>query len=342
LLDSLLQEIPNMMTIMGKPLCRRTASCARTLLTCKHISSTLAVSRHFSYTDFYTKVSSLPAVHFIQDNLVLFHDATGLPWWGTFILSTVGLRAVISLPAQITSQKVACKRQLLNKEMENTLIPSLKKATDAHVKINGWSEQQAKKSFARVAREIYSQKVIEYNCHMSKLFLPLYIQIPFWICMSMGIRNLVERASQSNLSISTDNERLFQLCTEGALWFPDLTIPDAWFVLPFVVGSSFALNVFIGSLRIKPEMNEKLIQRSKAITYVLYSFCALLIPIASIQPSALTLYWSTSGVFSIMINLLLLSPKFRTLVRIPKTDLDSKSPYRDIKTNILSKLVKTK
>lgn len=54
----------------------------------------------------------------------------GIPWYGTIILCTASLRLMISLPAQTTSQKVASKRFLLFKEMEEIIIPSLRRATD--------------------------------------------------------------------------------------------------------------------------------------------------------------------------------------------------------------------
>ena len=45
------------------------------------------------------------------------------------MLFTVGLRTVLSLPAQVTSHKVAAKRTILFKEI-NEILPNLKAATE--------------------------------------------------------------------------------------------------------------------------------------------------------------------------------------------------------------------
>jgi len=123
----------------------------------------------------------------------------------------------------------------------------------------------------------------------------------------------------------------------GALWFPNLTVPDISLILPFIVGSSFALNIFISSCRIKSSEKTET-KYSKVITYFLYAISALMVPLAAVQPSALALYWATSGVVGVGMNLLLLSPTYRKLVNIPKISKDSETPYVDLKENMLAKL----
>lgn len=63
-----------------------------------------------------------------------------------------------------------------------------------------------------------------------------------------------------------------------------------------------------------------------------------MVPLAALQPSALALYWATSGVVGVGMNLLLLSPTYRKLVKIPKISKDSETPYVDLKENMLAKL----
>ena len=45
------------------------------------------------------------------------------------MLFTVGLRTIMSLPAQVTSHKVAAKRTIMFKEI-NEILPSLKEASE--------------------------------------------------------------------------------------------------------------------------------------------------------------------------------------------------------------------
>ena len=49
------------------------------------------------------------------------------------MLFTVGLRTIMSLPAQVTSHKVAAKRTIMFKEI-NEILPSLKEASEKWVR----------------------------------------------------------------------------------------------------------------------------------------------------------------------------------------------------------------
>jgi hypothetical protein len=45
------------------------------------------------------------------------------------------------------------------------------------VAINKWSKKKAETSYRKVAGQFHRQKVKEYNCHLAKMFLPMYIQV---------------------------------------------------------------------------------------------------------------------------------------------------------------------
>ena len=63
-------------------------------------------------------------------------------------------------------------------------------------------------------------------------------------------------------------------------------------------------------------------------------YSLMMIPLASLAPSAVALYWASSGVTAIAVNLTLLSPKVKNLVRIPQFEKDSKTPYVDVINDI--------
>ena len=70
-------------------------------------------------------------------------------------------------------------------------------------------------------------------------------------------------------------------------------------------------------------------------------YSIMMIPLASLVPSAVALYWATSGITGIAINLLLLSPKVRNIVRIPQVEKEeSKTPYIDLLNNIKARWAK--
>jgi len=293
-----------------------------------------------TFESMYIKVISLPAVHHVEDSLAYFHDTTGLPWWGSLVLSTGIFRLLLTLPAHITQQKVSAKRYLLTQEMKNEVLPAIQKSTDRHVILNKWSEEKAKQSFKRVAALVHKEKVVQYNCHFLKLFLPMYIQIPFWIITSVGIRNLATmRHSLERMEVSPVEERFIQMSAEGLFWCPNLSAPDPTLVLPVLVGLTFASTIFVSSVKasVQIEQSGKLQNYQRVVTGVMYGLAGVMVPIACYVPSALALYWATSGLMGVLINLLLLHPPIRRAVRIPEIPLELEHPYRLLKEKLINK-----
>ena len=67
---------------------------------------------------------------------------------------------------------------------------------------------------------------------------------------------------------------------------------------------------------------------------MLYGISAVMIPLASYQPAGLSLYWATSGAIGVIINLALLSPTLRRLVRIPKIPAELEHPYTALRNKL--------
>jgi len=282
----------------------------------------------------FNKMVSLPPVHYMEDTLASVHDTMGLPWWATIMLSTAVMRLALTLPAHITQQKVMAKRFVMSEEMKDEILPALKTATNKHVVLNKWSKKKATANYRRVAAQFHVMKVREYNCHMAKMFLPMYIQIPAWVFTSMAIRNisLMRHSPDRAMDIPVE-ERYLQMSTEGTAWFSNLTIPDPAFILPVFVGLTFATTIYISANKFKHPSVPQLLSKFSKINIFLYSISALMIPLASIQPAAVAVYWVTSGAMGVGINLLLMSPKFRRMVRIPKIPIELDKPYTALRDN---------
>lgn len=295
-----------------------------------------------TFESLYMKVISLPPVHYIEDSFASIHDTMGLPWWATIILSTGVMRLMLTMPAHITQQKVMGKRYLMSEEMKTEILPALQKATDRQVMINKWSKKKAETSYRRVAGQLHRQKVKEYNCHLAKMFLPMYIQIPAWIFTSVAIRNMATmRHSMDRAMNSPVEERFYQMSAEGLAWCQNLSVPDPTFILPVLVGLTFASTIFISSNKLQQGVGAATQQVSKfsqGITITLYSISFLMIPLASYQPAALALYWATSGCMGIFINLAILSPDLRRMVRIPKIPAEMDKPYTTLRDKLMDKL----
>ena len=73
------------------------------------------------------------------------------------------------------------------------------------------------------------------------------------------------------------------------------------------------------------------------MTVLLYSISLLMVPIAYFQPAAVSLYWATSGLMGVFINLLLLHPPVRRMVRIPQIPSEHSDPYNVLYQKIMSR-----
>jgi len=280
------------------------------------------------------KVSSSPAVHFIEDGLAAVHDSVGLPWWATIVLSTAVARTFIFLPAHITQQKVATKRMIIAKEMSTEIIPAMEQASMKLVQMKKKTKAQAMRDMKQLAGQIHAQKVVGMNCHLAKLTTPMLCQIPVWVCSSVALRNLaLMRHADFRISTSPVEERFIQLSTEGPFWCSNLCVEDPTLLVPVLVGTFFAANVWISGNRLA-KATEHLPSRGQTIfTTVLYSISALMVPLAAYQPSAVGLYWMTSGAMAVLLNLLLMEPRFRRLVRIPFVEQEPQRPYHQLREN---------
>ena len=103
-----------------------------------------------------------------------------------------------------------------------------------------------------------------------------------------------------------------KIMISGLFWCPNLSSPDPTLILPLVVGLSFATGVFISNNKLQ-QQNIVSTGKVSKITVVLYSISFLMIPVAYYQPAAVSLYWATSGLMGVAINLFLLHPLVKPL-----------------------------
>lgn len=87
----------------------------------------------------------------------------------------------------------------------------------------------------KVTKELYSQE----GCHPLKMALLPWVQLPLWIVISFALRNMT--GSYPGANPPADVLQAFQV--EGTLWFPDLTLPDPYVVLPLLLVATNLLNI---------------------------------------------------------------------------------------------------
>ncbi|XP_027710339.1 cytochrome c oxidase assembly protein COX18, mitochondrial isoform X2 [Vombatus ursinus] len=266
-----------------------------------------------------TLATSAPA-HWAEAVLLGAQDATGLPWWASIIVTTAVLRSAVTLPLAAYQHYILAKVENLQPEIK-IIAKNLNYDIALRAKQLGWSKRLTRLTYLNNMRRIVSELYVRDNCHPFKATLLVWVQIPMWIFMSVALRNF-------SLGI-TDSEGDFsireQFSTGGVLWFPDLTLLDSTWILPISLGILNLLIVEIFALQ-KLEMS----RFQKYVTHFTRGISVLMIPIAATVPSSIALYWFCSSFLGLSQNLLLRSPGFRQLCRIPQTRSQSDTPYKDL------------
>ncbi|XP_045854095.1 cytochrome c oxidase assembly protein COX18, mitochondrial isoform X2 [Meles meles] len=279
----------------------------------------------------YQALATSAPVQGTEEVLLGVHSATGLPWWACIGLTTVALRGAVTLPLAAYQHYILAKVENLQPEIKN-IARHLNQEVAVRANQLRWSKRVARLTYLKTMRRLVSELYVRDNCHPFKATVLVWIQFPMWIFMSVALRNFSTGATHSE-GFSVQE----QLATDGILWFPDLTALDSTWILPISVGIINLLIVEIFALQ--------KIGMSRFQTYVTYFVRAvslLMIPVAATVPSSIVLYWLCSSLMGLSQNLLLRSPRFRRLCRIPLTKSDSDTPYKDLFAAFYAKFISRK
>ncbi|XP_047423116.1 cytochrome c oxidase assembly protein COX18, mitochondrial isoform X1 [Sciurus carolinensis] len=280
----------------------------------------------------YEALAASAPVRAAEEVLLGAHAASGLPWWGSILLTTVALRGAVTLPLAAYQHYILAKVENLQPEIKN-IARHLNHEVAVYASQLGWSKRIAKLTYLKNMRRLVSELYVRDNCHPFKATLLVWIQFPMWIFISVALRNFSTGAVHTEAGFSVQE----QLATGGILWFPDLTLLDSTWILPVSVGVTNLLIVEIFALQ-KIGMS----RFQKYVTYFVRAVSVLMIPIAATVPSSIVLYWLCSSFMGLSQNLLLRSPRFRRLCQIPLTKSDSDTPYKDLFAAFYAKFIARK
>lgn len=135
------------------------------------------------------------------------HIYGGTPFWGTIVISAFVVRAFVFpliIQASETGARLAAVRPVLQPLQEKMKAAAAAKDT------------RAMQAARQEAKEVYSATGIK----LWKMALP-FLQIPLGFGSWRVLRNMAEAGVPG-------------MTTGGFLWLPNLTIPDPYFITPFV------------------------------------------------------------------------------------------------------------
>ncbi|XP_015793492.1 cytochrome c oxidase assembly protein COX18, mitochondrial-like [Tetranychus urticae] len=280
--------------------------------------------RHASFGERLTSISESIALSWpvqkCTDSLIWVHEASGLPWWLSIIVSTVVFRSVIVFPFMCYDRRIMHK--LINVGPE---ITSYTDKVAEELKKLVQSGQLKKEKFRATLFRAYKKKstqiYLDNNVHPGQRVVLIFFQFPFWITMSSSLNNLCVRPYFLNDPLVHN-----QFFTGGAAWFKDLTIADPYYVMPILFFVSIFSSIKFTEL-IKNQNRPVNVTETKFERYFMYflkGWLLVLLGLSTVTPSGCVLYWATSAACGTLHHYLLSFPKVRRICRIPALKNDPK------------------
>lgn len=280
--------------------------------------------------EFLQSVSASPPVLAVQEGLVTLHDVTGLPWWATILVSTVAARGLITLPLGLYQNYILAKFENLRPEMDAVVV-DIKKEMGAAVRKYQWDEKRAKRVFTKAVKTQMSELIAKHNCHPLKAGLVLWFQFPFWIGLSMSLRNLSWALPARDAAAQLVR---LQMAVGGVMWFPNLAAADPTLVLPVLFALCNLCAIEVGVLsRVQPGT-----RLQRWMTNLVRGVTIIVVPVAAQLPSAVVFYWTISSFCGLLSNLALMSPSLRRAAGVPLSPSQQQRPYRQLYENTLKRL----
>lgn len=258
----------------------------------------------------------------LTESFQQLHAYVDLPWYALIPLTTFGLRAVWTFPLAVM-QRLRIQKQNSLRPIVSATGPAVRlnlakkalsavKTKDAAISsvLSPVKKMRYEEIMVLSTKEVRRRQKKLFKAHDVQLYknflLPL-AQIPLWVCMSMTFRDL---SGWSSLDAVANKPLDPTLYNEGALWFADLTTLDPFHIFPMAVGIIALVNVewtFKTFDLMKTSTRRKLFRPTitDSLANVSRMAVVFLMAVSLHAPSALTLYWLSSQLFSLLQNIFL-------------------------------------
>ncbi|KAI8113608.1 hypothetical protein M9435_003606 [Picochlorum sp. BPE23] len=216
------------------------------------------------------------------------HHGSGLAWWQSIMLTTVGIRA-ITFPIMLMQIKNTYRLSQARPEVEHLV---------AHLK-----EEQAKGNQNATAE--YQQQVMrvwqKYNANPLKSMASIFVQAPLLIGFFSALRGLAAAKVPS-------------MVDGGTLWFQDLTVADPTYALPIISAASFLLMIELNAADGMEGQTDTMRSRFKNI---MRGVAVLIVPFTVDLPAGVFMYWTASNMVSLVQSSVLKIPSVKKTFGIP-------------------------
>ncbi|XP_077598575.1 mitochondrial inner membrane protein OXA1L isoform X2 [Stigmatopora nigra] len=222
----------------------------------------------------------------VQNLLEFIHVDVGLPWWAAIVVGTVVARMAL-FPLIVKGQREAAKL--------NNVMPEMSRLS---AKMTEAKQSGNKFDFAKAYSDLtLFQK--KHDVNPFRGFLVPLVQAPVFISFFMALRKMAYLPVPS-------------MQHGGALWFPDLTAADPYYILPLAVtGTMF----FILELGAESGVDNPNLRAMKTVFRIM-PFVVL--PLTINFPTAVFTYWLTSNCVSLAQVALLKHPLVREKLGVPE------------------------
>ncbi|CDK29811.1 unnamed protein product [Kuraishia capsulata CBS 1993] len=313
---------------------------------------TVNVIRHQSYRKPAQRCGFADLVSSSAELVQSLHATTGLPWWAFIPMFTFGFRAITTLPIAI-SQRIRLRKQNSLRPLITATGPILRMKLAAHAQSQAQARQLSKDPLDSLKETLSYEKIVvlaakenrkrqkvlfkKNGCQVWKSVLLPAVQIPVWLSLSFTFRSLTGWQGWH----SSDRPLDPSLSREGFGWVTDLTYADPYTILPIVLEALALVNIewnnrTLSLMRLtskgkgnsRPTMFDAMINTSRIGV-------VFLMVVSSQAPAALSLYWISSNVFSLLQNVALdrllpisYSPYMQYSKKTPVADAVSLVPVR--------------
>ncbi|KAH0555702.1 hypothetical protein GP486_006352 [Trichoglossum hirsutum] len=280
-----------------------------------------------------------PVISATNHVLESIHSTTLLPWIGVLPLTAFLVRATFTAPVAIYARRVQ-QRQFALRYVLLAWRGQIRHNTLRDWGATG--PKDCEKRISKETRIKRAELYKRWRCERWKVFLPLaqlpvwlvVVETIRRMCGThKGLLGLIfstqEEAppsSVTDLEISTGSLSVGapakgdsigaidagthkgiialepSFAQEGALWFPDLLVPDPHLILPFVLSGSLFMNVYLSTRDVRSE-GSSMSQRRWMNTLKIFALAVG--PMTLQVPSAILVYWISSSFFALGQNALL-------------------------------------